>query len=172
MISGVRYVHTNLVARDWHRLARFYESVFGCVPVPPERNLSGAEMEAGTGVPGAHIRGMHLRLPGAGPNGPTLEIFEYSEPSADVPPVVNRPGFAHIAFAVDSVADAREQVLSNGGSPVGDVVTVAISETARVTWCYVRDPEGNIIELQHFESSKVKAWPHFGLTSITLTFFL
>ncbi|HEU4687882.1 MAG TPA: VOC family protein, partial [Vicinamibacterales bacterium] len=62
--------------------------------------------------------------------------------------VVNRPGFAHIAFAVDSVVDAREQVLSNGGSPVGDVVTVAISATAQVRWCYVRDPEGNIIELQ------------------------
>jgi predicted enzyme related to lactoylglutathione lyase len=148
MISGARYVHTNLVARDWRRLARFYEDVFGCMLVPPERDLSGAEMEAGTGVAGVRLRGMHLRLPGAGANGPTLEIFEYSDHAADVPRLVNRPGFAHIAFAVDSVADAREQVLANGGSPVGDVVTVAISATARVTWCYVRDPEGNIIELQ------------------------
>jgi catechol 2,3-dioxygenase-like lactoylglutathione lyase family enzyme len=148
MISGSRYVHTNLVARDWRRLARFYEDVFGCRPVPPERDLSGADMVAGTGVPGAHLRGMHLRLPGTGPNGPTLEIFEYSQPAADETRVVNRPGFAHIAFAVDSVTDAREQVLSSGGAPVGDVVTVAISPTAQVTWCYVRDPEGNIIELQ------------------------
>jgi predicted enzyme related to lactoylglutathione lyase len=148
MISGACYVHTNLVARDWRSLARFYESVFGCVPVLPERDLSGAEMEAGTGVPGAHLRGMHLRLPGTGPNGPTLEIFEYSQPAADVRSLVNRPGFGHIAFAVDSVRNAREQVLSNGGTPVGEVVTVAISPTLQVTWCYVRDPEGNIIELQ------------------------
>ena len=148
MISGARYVHTNLVAHDWRRLARFYQDVFGCVPVPPERDLSGAEMEAGTGVSGARLRGMHVRLPGAGPDGPTLEIFEYSEPAADVSRVVNRAGFAHIAFAVDSVAGAREEVLAHGGSPVGDVVTVAISATARITWCYVRDPEGNIIELQ------------------------
>jgi predicted enzyme related to lactoylglutathione lyase len=148
MISGSRYVHTNLVARDWRRLARFYEDVFGCRPVPPERDLSGADMVAGTGVPGAHLRGMHLRLPGTGPNGPTLEIFEYSQPAAAEPRVVNRPGFAHIAFAVDSVTDAREQVLSSGGAPVGDVVTVAISATAQATWCYVRDPEGNIVELQ------------------------
>jgi len=89
-----------------------------------------------------------MRLPGLGPGGPTLEIFEYSEPAADVPRVPNRPGFAHIAFAVDSVADAREHVLSHGGAPVGDVVTVAVSPTMRVTWCYVRDPEGNIVELQ------------------------
>lgn len=148
MIRGARYVHTNLIARDWKRLASFYQEVFGCLPVPPERNLSGSEMEAGTGVAGARLRGMHMRLPGVGSTGPTLEIFEYSEPAADVARVVNRPGFAHIAFAVDSVAEAREQVLSHGGSAVGEVVTVAISQTSRVTWCYVRDPEGNIVELQ------------------------
>ena len=147
-VSGARYVHTNLIARDWQRLARFYQDVFGCVAVPPERNLSGAEMEAGTGVPAARLRGMHMRLPGVGPDGPTLEIFEYSEPAAEVTRLPHRPGFAHIAFAVDSVAAAREQVLSHGGSPVGDVVTVAVAPTARVTWCYVRDPEGNIVELQ------------------------
>jgi predicted enzyme related to lactoylglutathione lyase len=148
MISGARYVHTNLIARDWRQLARFYENVFGCVPVPPERDLVGAEMEAGTGVVGARLQGMHLRLPGVGPDGPTLEIFQYSEPAAEAPRVVNRPGFAHIAFAVDSVVDARALVLSHGGTAVGEVVTVAVSPTARVTWCYVRDPEGNIIELQ------------------------
>ena len=152
MIRGARYVHTNLVARDWRRLARFYQDVFGCVPVPPERDLSGAAMEAGTGVPGAHLRGMHLRLPGSSPEGPTLEVFQYTQPADEVPRAVNRPGFAHIAFAVDSVADAREQVLSHGGSPVGEVVTVAVSAHARVTWCYVRDPEGNIVELQSWRN--------------------
>src|SRR5262245_50731451 len=153
MISGARYVHTNLIARDWRRLSRFYRDVFGCLPMPPERNLSGREMEAGTGVPGARLQGMHLRLPGAGPDGPTLEIFEYAQAVADTPPAPNRPGFAHLAFAVDSVPDARDEVVSSGGSPVGEVVTVAISPTARVTWCYVRDPEGNIIELQAWERS-------------------
>ena len=118
VISGVRYVHTNLIARDWRALARFYEDVFGCVPVPPERNLSGPEMEAGTGVPGARLRGMHLRLPGAGPDGPTLEIFEYSESAADVPHVVNRPGFAHIAFAVDSVAGRANRCFRAAGRPL------------------------------------------------------
>jgi hypothetical protein len=36
-----RYKYTNLIARDWQRLAQFYEDVFGCVRVPPERHLSG-----------------------------------------------------------------------------------------------------------------------------------
>ncbi|HLG55294.1 MAG TPA: VOC family protein [Vicinamibacterales bacterium] len=152
MISSARYVHTNLIARDWRRLARFYQDVFGCVPVPPERDLAGAEMEAGTGVPGARLRGMHLRLPGRGADGPTLEIFEYAQGAPDVERAVNRPGFAHIAFAVDSVPDARDEVLSHGGTAVGDLVSVTVSTTIRVTWCYVRDLEGNIIELQHASS--------------------
>ena len=56
MILDAKYVHTNLIARDWRALSRFYEAVFGCTPVPPERNLSGPDIEAGTGVPGARLQ--------------------------------------------------------------------------------------------------------------------
>jgi predicted enzyme related to lactoylglutathione lyase len=150
MIAGARYVHTNLVARDWRGLAAFYQTLFGCAPVPPERDYSGPTFDAGTGVKGARLTGVHLRLPGAEPDGPTLEIFNYSRLEDTPVPAVNRPGFAHIAFAVDSVDDARAQVLAAGGKPVGDVVTLATSTGARVTWCYVTDPEGNIVELQHW----------------------
>ena len=78
MTIPARYVHTNLIARDWQALARFYEDVFGCVPVPPERDLSGPEME-----PARDCRrvsgGIHLRLPGYGDAGPTLEVFSYDQ---------------------------------------------------------------------------------------------
>ena len=62
--------------------------------------------------------------------------------------VVNRPGFGHIAFSVEDVAGARAEVLAAGGKPVGEVVTVTLPGGAQVTWCYVTDPEGNVIELQ------------------------
>ena len=91
---------------------------------------------------------MHLRLPGAGADGPTLEIFSYSRLADGPAPAVNRPGFAHIAFAVASVNEARAEVLAAGGAPVGEVVTMTLANGARVTWCYVTDPEGNIVELQ------------------------
>lgn len=148
MIQGARYVHTNLIARDWRLLVKFYESVFGCVFVPPERNFSGAALEAGTGVQGSGLRGMHLLLPGHGPEGPTLEIFSYSRLAEGPAPVVNRPGFAHIAFEVASVPDAQHAVLAAGGTTVGEIVTLTSAAGRRVTWCYVTDPEGNIIELQ------------------------
>ena len=148
MIEGARYVHTNLIARDWEALARFYEAHLGCVRVPPERDYSGPELEAGTGVANAALRGVHLRLPGHGVNGPMLEIFSYSRLAERPPPTVNRPGFGHIAFAVASVAEARREVVAAGGTAVGEIVSLTTAEGARVTWCYVKDPEGNVIELQ------------------------
>ncbi|HEX5031885.1 MAG TPA: VOC family protein [Candidatus Eisenbacteria bacterium] len=148
MIRGAKYSHTNLIARDWRTLAQFYVEVLGCVPVPPERDYQGADLDRGTGIRGARLTGAHLRLPGREPDGPTLEIYQYSILERSEPPRVNRPGFAHIAFEVDSVMEARDEVLRAGGSPVGDIVTLTTATGAKVTWCYVTDPEGNIIELQ------------------------
>ncbi|MEZ5294021.1 MAG: VOC family protein [Vicinamibacterales bacterium] len=148
VIAGARYGHTNLIAQDWRRLARFYEEQFGCVPVPPERDFKGADLERGTGIPHVALRGAHLRLPGYGPDGPTLEIFNYNLLKERPQTAVNRPGFGHIAFVVDDVPAAREAVLAAGGRPVGDVVTLTTATGAKVTWVYVADPEGNVIELQ------------------------
>jgi catechol 2,3-dioxygenase-like lactoylglutathione lyase family enzyme len=143
-----RFGHVNLVARDWRRLAGFYVDLFGCVPVPPERDYRGPTVEAGTGVAGSGLRGAHLRLPGLGPDGPTLEIYTYDHEERPHPPAANRPGWGHIAFAVDDVPDARALVLAGGGSSIGEVVTTQTTDGRLVTWCYVADPEGNIVELQ------------------------
>ena len=153
MISiAARYVHTNIIAEDWRALADFYQTVFGCVPVPPERDFWGEKLEAGTGIPGAHLRGVHLRLPGYGDDGPTLEIFNYSVLETRDASALNHPGFGHIAFAVDDVAAAQEAVLQAGGCAVGEIVTLHVSTGASVTWCYVTDPEGNFIELQSWSA--------------------
>jgi catechol 2,3-dioxygenase-like lactoylglutathione lyase family enzyme len=148
MSIQARYVHTNLIARDWRSLARFYQDVFGCVPVPPERDYFGDDLDRGTGVRGARLAGMHLRLPGVGADGPTLEVFQYSPPGASLEPSIHRPGFAHIAFSVPDVKAARAEVLAKGGSAVGEVVTLSLPTGEEVEWCYVADPEGNGIELQ------------------------
>jgi predicted enzyme related to lactoylglutathione lyase len=148
MIQEARYVHTNIIARDWQKLSRFYIDVFGCTPVPPERHLRGRDVERGTGIPGSELHGQHLRLPGYGESGPTLEIFTYSIQANEAPRAVNRPGFAHIAFSVPDVEQAQMQVLQSGGKSIGDIVTLQIASGGKVTWCYMADPEDNIIELQ------------------------
>jgi catechol 2,3-dioxygenase-like lactoylglutathione lyase family enzyme len=147
-ISGARFGHVNVIARDWRALAAFYESVFGCQFVPPERDYAGPDLARGTGVPDASLRGGHFRLPGHGLEGPTLEIYEYGSMPQALPPAANRPGFQHIAFAVPSVAEACAAVAAAGGAPFGEVVTLQTADGRYVTWAYVTDPEGNLVELQ------------------------
>lgn len=148
MAINARFVHTNLIAQDWKKLARFYEQVFGCTPILPERELTGRWLEEGTGVADAQVCGMHLRLPGYGDDGPTLEIFQYNRQEERPKTASNRPGFAHIAFAVDDVESARDAVLAAGGGVVGKVVSAKVSDAGTVTFVYLTDPEENIIELQ------------------------
>lgn len=146
---GARYGHTNLIAHDWQRLASFYHKVFGCVPVPPPRDQSGDWLERGTAVAGAHLRGMHLRLPGHGPDGPTLEIYTYDQVVPQGEPIANRAGYGHVAFAVDDVRQAVQAVIEAGGSTVGEIVSTVVGQ-GRIEFAYVRDPEANIIELQRW----------------------
>ena len=143
-----KYVHTNLIARDWKKLAQFYREVFGCEPKGPERDLCAAWLDRVNSVPNARLRGVHLRLPGYDDDGPTLEIFGYDQLiDADLPGI-NRSGFAHIAFGVDDVDQALQAVITAGGSTVGDVVTTQVDGVGLLRVVYARDPEGNIIELQ------------------------
>ena len=144
----MRYVHTNIVAEDWRSLADFYVNVFGCTTVPPERNLSGEWLDRATGIEGAHIRGIHLRLPGHGEDGPTLEIFQYDTDLEHPVPLASRPGLGHIAFAVEDVTAVKADVLEAGGGAVGEVVSVETPGAGGIEFTYLTDPEGNIIEIQ------------------------
>jgi len=152
-ISGARYGHTNLIARDWRRLATFYQELFGCEPVPPERDYRGHDLARGTAVPDAALQGIHLRLPGHGADGPTLEIYTYTSLEDAPRAVANRVGWGHLAFGVDDVGAARQLVLASGGRSVGEVVTLQTADGRLVTWCYVTDPEGNLVELQSWSPS-------------------
>ena len=149
-----RFGHVNLIARDWRALADFYTRMLGCELVPPERDYRGGDLAAGTGVPDAALRGAHLRVPGHGPTGPTLEIYQFESMPDGLPPAANRPGFQHIAFAVPSVAEARAAILGAGGRAIGSVVTLQTADGRFVTWTYVTDPEENILELQSWSDTR------------------
>jgi len=150
MSKGARFVHVNIVAKDFKKLSDFYRKVFGCTPMPPERDLEGGWLDTATGIKNAHIKGVHLRLPGTGENGPTLEIFQYNS-HTEGKKSINLSGFAHIAFSVDDPVTALETVIAEGGGRVGEPVTVDVQGAGTVSFVYAKDPEGNVIELQKWE---------------------
>ena len=148
-----KYVHTNLIARDWKRLVQFYREVFGCEVKGPERDLSAIWLDQVNSVPNARLRGVHLRLPGYDNDGPTLEIFSYDQWIERELPRANECGFAHIAFAVDNVDEALQAVIAGGGGTVGEIATGEVRGAGLIRLVYARDPEGNIVELQKWTSS-------------------
>ncbi len=147
----MRYAHTNIVARDWQRLAHFYESVFQCFPKPPPRDQRGPWLSRGTGVARASLQGVHLILPGYGEDGPTLEIYQYGEILEAPPRKANREGYGHLAFEVESVPYCVERLLEAGGTLAGEIVVRDLEGVGRITFVYAADPEGNLIELQSWD---------------------
>jgi len=152
-----RYAHTNLIAKDWRRLASFYQEVFGCVPISPERNLSGEWIDKATGLEDTHITGEHLLLPGYGDEGPTLEIFSYDRMPEHPGIAPNTPGFAHLAFSVDDVPRTANAIFERGGSAVGELTVQEIPSVGLLTFQYVRDPEGNILEIQNWKKDSQRS---------------
>jgi len=145
-------MHTNIVSANWESLADFYIIVFSCKKILPKRNISESWLEKGTGVKDASLTGIHLMLPGYGKDGPTLEIFEYNNMLEKEEPVVNRKGFGHIAFHVSDVSNMVKKVISFGGQLIGEIINTRIVEKGILTFAYLTDPEGNIIEVQNWNT--------------------
>ena len=151
----LRYAHTNLIARDARALIAFYRDVLGCESIGQTRDLSGDWLDRLTGIPGAHIAGEHLALPGC-EGKITLEIFEYGEEEL-ASRGISTPGFGHIAFEVDDVARKLADVRARGGGQIGELVKVDYPDGRRGTFVYATDPEGNVVELQSWEKQAVGA---------------
>lgn len=144
----IKYVHTNIISLDWKALADFYVNVFECRIKLPVRNQSAQWLEQGTGVKNAALKGAHLILPGYEENGPTLEIYQYSDTLPSPPMHSNSKGFGHIAFVVSDVKAILNELIEHGGSELGKITRTEISGVGILEFVYARDPDGNIIEIQ------------------------
>ncbi|WP_158259106.1 VOC family protein [Flagellimonas meridianipacifica] len=148
----MRYAHTNIVSADWKKLVAFYVEVFQCRLIPPIRRQSGKWLEKGMGLKDAQLEGAHLLLPGHGENGPTLEIYQHRTIENQKAILPNKRGFAHIAFEVDNVQEVLEDLIKYGGKSFGEITKKKVDDVGEITFVYARDPEGNLIELQHWNT--------------------
>ena len=153
----IRIAHVSITAKDMTRLQEFYEKALGFVVSRPERGFSGDWLGKGTGVPGARIKRVHLRLPDAGEGGAHLELIEYAGAAGDsAPPAADRAGLRHVAFETGSaevLAGLHDLIIGNGGGGLGEITEKEIDGLGTVTFVYMTDPEGNIIELLNWRTS-------------------
>jgi len=141
----VKFGHISMVARDTDRLADFYKAVFGCEDTVRRWTMSGELVSRGNGVPNSEIYAAWLSLPGV--DGPFLEIFQYKIIQDYPAPPVTRPGYGHMSFEVENIHATFGAVIEAGGMPLGEITDLGTEQTP-VLCVYVRDPEGNIIELE------------------------
>ena len=147
---SIKYVHTNIIAKDWEKVSLFYQRVFGCKPIG-HRDLSGDWIDRLTGIDNVHIVGEHLTLPGYDENLPTLEIFSYNSTDENNPKLINGVGLAHLAFEVNDVEAVLQKVKQEGGEQLGELVKVEYPNSVIATIVYAKDIEGNILELQNWK---------------------
>ena len=80
------------------------------------------------------------------PDGQGLELIKFHNPPSeggDPAAAANAPGLRHITFAVDDIDAAVARLRDRGAELVGEVVRYGDTYTL----CYVRGPEGIIVEL-------------------------
>lgn len=152
-MTTTRYTHTNIVACDPERLARFYIDVLDC-ELSARRHLSEEWLGRGMGRPGTTLDVVHVRLPGlgGGEDAPTIEIFRMPDIKEGSATVHDVPGIMHMAFAVEDIHERLHRLIDAGGEPLGEVVSATVEGVGDVRFVYARDPEGNIVELQEYHS--------------------
>ena len=109
------------------------------------KTLSGEKVSRGNGLPDVDIYSVWLKLPGS--DGPFLELLQYEKMPDRPLPQVNAPGYGHIAFEIQDIDRTIAAILQSGGQKIGEITNFGSTE-APVLLIYMRDPEGNILELE------------------------
>lgn len=135
------YVHTGVVVDDLEAVSGFF-SLLGLDCSAPF-TAEGEWVDRIVGLDGMQVEGVMVRTPDG---TDALELVKFHAPPAEADPQPappNRLGIRHIAFAVDDMAATLETIRAAGWDTIGEVVDYQ----GMFLLCYVRGPEGLIVEL-------------------------
>ena len=134
------FSHVAITVSDFNQAVRFYWEVFGApvvgvsdTPADRARGFFGVEAPQPTCKIG------WVRVPG----GATIEIFEFQPHQRPVEVVWNRIGATHISFNVHDTDRWHQYLLDKGV----EIVSVPEKSPHGHTFFFVKDPDGNLIEL-------------------------
>ena len=136
-----RMDHVGIVVDDLDAAKTFFVELG--LKLQGEASLEGDFVDRVTGLEGVRSEIVMLETPdGHG----RLELSKFHSPSGgdgDQHPAANNPGIRHVTFEVDDIDAAVASVRARGAELVGEVENY--QDIYRL--CYVRGPEGIIVEL-------------------------
>jgi catechol 2,3-dioxygenase-like lactoylglutathione lyase family enzyme len=135
------FVHIGLVVEDLDETVRFLSLLgFDC---GKPGVFSGEWIDRIIGLENATVEVVMARVPDG---GDMFEVVRFHSPFAaaqELAPAASRPGLRHVAFTVDDVRGVVDRVREAGWDTVGEIVDYENT----FLLCYVRGPEGLIVEL-------------------------
>jgi catechol 2,3-dioxygenase-like lactoylglutathione lyase family enzyme len=139
--------HAGLTVSSFERAVAWYNENFGFLLVSedylgPEETR---ELFPLYGVKDAKVRMGFLR----GPGGSVIELFEFDPKTKASPAIWNAPGYTHVAMNVSGVAGWVERLKAKGVKFV-----IPPHKTGNVDWVFLRDPDGNLVELIDLKASR------------------
>ncbi len=135
-----RIHHTGFVVRDLEKAVEFYRDVIG-LTVADTREREGGPISQVVGYEGTHLKIADVWTG----DGHKLELIQYVHPAgADRSSSErNTLGASHLAFEVDDIESTYERIVSQGARKLNPPVELVPGKKG----CYLRDPDGNWIEL-------------------------
>lgn len=141
--------HFSFTVADLDRSVAFYSDVLGLELVHRQEQDNAYTREL-VGFPDASLRIAQLAVPGQ-PRGVSthdLELVEYVAPRAEpTDPMRNRPGAAHLAFAVDDAVGTYERLRDLGVEFVSPPQAITEGINRGGFTCYFLDPDQITLEL-------------------------
>ena len=141
------FLHVGLTVSDIATTFSYYKKYFGFESemegvFPPE--FIGAKPMLYRQPEGSYSKFAFLRSP----DGVALELFQFVPLAAAEEPVWNRPGYHHICLKVESCQSVYEQMCADGLKDSYYFPPDNMDPEGKHHWVFLRDPDGNMIELQ------------------------
>jgi catechol 2,3-dioxygenase-like lactoylglutathione lyase family enzyme len=137
----LRIDHVGIVVNDLPAAKAFFLDLG--LELMGEAKLEGGLVERVTGLQDVKSEIVMLRTSDGGTN---IELSKFHSPTNEYsvqPSLANAPGIRHITFVVEDVEAVVAKLKKNGAELVGEIQTY--ENTYKL--CYVRGPEGIILEL-------------------------
>ena len=136
-----RMDHVGIVVDDLAAATAFFVELG--LKLQGQASVEGGWVDRVVGLEGVHSEIAMMETPDGHARVELVKFHAPSGPGGDPHAPANTPGIRHVTFAVDDLDAAISRVQACGAELVGDVEDY--EDIYRV--CYVRGPEGIIVEL-------------------------